>query len=242
MIEVFRGVDANLQPIPDVYEGGEATFYRLDPDGFHLASDFVDLDLPRPSRELHDEVPDCSAYVGTFVDDDDSVFQTAIEWMAYERLTLGCNAPTSDRYCPDDDLTRGEMAAFLVRALGYTDDGGGDLFVDDDDSVFESAIDRLGAAEVTRGCNPPLDDRFCPERRVTREEMAAFLVRAFGYTDDGGGDHFSDDDDSVFEPAIDRLFTAGITQGCRPFVSDRFCPGDPVTRGQLAAFLKRAID
>jgi hypothetical protein len=147
----------------------------------------------------------------------------------------------SDRYCPDDDLTSGEMAAFLVRALGYTDTGGGDLFVDDDDSVFESAIDKLGAAGVTQGCNPPLNDRFCPERVVTREEMAAFLVRAFGYTDDGGGDHFVDDDDSAFESAIDKLFTAGITRGC-DFGNARFCPGDPITRGQLAAFLKRAIE
>jgi hypothetical protein len=131
----------------------------------------------------------------------------------------------------------------LVRALGYTDDGGGDRFTDDDTSVFEGAIDRLATAGVTEGCNPPVNDRFCPERKVTREEMAAFLVRAFAYTDDGGGDHFSDDDGSIFEGAIDRLFTAGVTQGCVAFqMSDRFCPKDPVTRGQLAAFLKRAID
>ncbi len=72
------------------------------------------------------------------------------------------------------------MAAFLVRALGYTDDGGGDLFTDDDGSVFEGDIDRLGTAGVTRGCNPPANTRFCPGSNVTRGQMAAFLHRALG--------------------------------------------------------------
>jgi hypothetical protein len=70
------------------------------------------------------------------------------------------------------------MAAFLVRALGYTDDGGGDLFTDDDDSIFESDIDKLATAGVTLGCNPPVNDMFCPGKAVTRGQMAAFLHRA----------------------------------------------------------------
>lgn len=41
------------------------------------------------------------------------------------------------------------MAAFLVRALSLTDEGGGDLSVDDDGSVFEASIDRLAIAGVT---------------------------------------------------------------------------------------------
>jgi hypothetical protein len=72
------------------------------------------------------------------------------------------------------------MAAFLVRALGYTDNGGGNLFVDDDGSIFEADIDRLATAGVTRGCNPPENDRFCENDVVTREQMAAFLFRALG--------------------------------------------------------------
>jgi hypothetical protein len=72
------------------------------------------------------------------------------------------------------------MAAFLVRALGYTDNGGGDLFIDDNDSIFETDIDRLGTAGVTKGCNPPTDNRYCPTGHVTRGQMAAFLHRALG--------------------------------------------------------------
>lgn len=177
----------------------------------------------------------------SFVDDNDSIFEADIEWLAAEGITKGCNPPTNDRFCPEDFVTRGQMAAFLVRALGYSEDGGGDLFVDDDDSIFEGDIDRLGTAGVTKGCNPATNDRFCPTDFVTRGQMAAFLGRALGYTDDGGGNLFVDDDGSTFENDIDKLGTAGVTKGCNPPVNDRFCPNDFVTRGQMAAFLHRAL-
>jgi hypothetical protein len=60
-------------------------------------------------------------------------------------------------------------------------------------------------------------------------------------TDDGGGNRFTDDDGSVFEGDIARLAAAGITRGCDPPANTRFCPGDPVTRGQMAAFLFRGL-
>ncbi|MFP3914456.1 MAG: S-layer homology domain-containing protein [Actinomycetota bacterium] len=178
---------------------------------------------------------------GTFVDVDGSTFTDEIDWLAAEGVTRGCNPPTNDRFCPDDPVTRGQMAAFLVRAMGYTDAGGGDLFTDDDGSTFESDIDRLATAGVTVGCNPPANDRFCPDDPVTRGQMAAFLVRALSLSDPGAGDLFTDDDGSTFESDIDRLATAGVTVGCNPPANDRFCPDDPVTRGQMAAFLYRAL-
>jgi hypothetical protein len=71
------------------------------------------------------------------------------------------------------------MAAFLVRALDLPAAPGID-FVDDDGSVFEADIEKLAAAGITRGCNPPANDRFCPNDAVTRGQMAAFLHRALG--------------------------------------------------------------
>ena len=239
-LDLFRGLDDQGELIPGVLVGGEALSYPLNPNGFGSPA-AVELGLPRTDVDLLGEYPNCAGFVGSFVDDDESVFQMAIEWLALEGITKGCNPPMNDRFCPERTVSRGEMAAFLVRAMGYVDDGGGNRFVDDDASVFESAIDKLATAGVTQGCNPPVNDRFCPDRRVTRGEMAAFLVRAMGYTDDGGGNRFVDDDASVFESAIDKLATAGVTQGCNPPVNDRFCPDDTVTRGQLAAFLKRAL-
>ncbi len=177
---------------------------------------------------------------GTFVDDDDNVHEGYIEAIAEEGVTRGCNPPANDRYCPTDPVTRGEMAAFLNRALNLAG-AGDDFFGDDDDSIFEGDINALAAADITRGCNPPENDRFCPDDFVTRGQMAAFLVRGFGYTDDGGGDLFIDTEGSVFATDIDRLRTAGVTLGCNPPANDRFCPGDLVLRDQMASFLGRAL-
>jgi hypothetical protein len=114
-----------------------------------------------------------------FVDDNGSTFESAIEKLAAAGITEGCNPPANDRFCPNQYVTRGMMAAFLVRGLGLTDSGNVD-FVDDNGSTFESAIEKLAAAGITQGCNPPQNDRFCPNDVVTREMMAAFLVRGLG--------------------------------------------------------------
>jgi hypothetical protein len=131
--------------------------------------------------------PDCAtcitnttARVTDFTDDDGSIFEADIIWLAETGITKGCNPPDNTMFCPTDPVTRGQMAAFLVRALGYTDNGGGNLFTDDDGSVFENDIDKLGTAGVTKGCNPPDNTMFCPDAVVTREQMAAFLHRALG--------------------------------------------------------------
>ena len=97
--------------------------------------------------------------------------------LAAAGITSGCNPPVNDRYCPNHHLTRGQMAAMLVRALGLTATDGTD-FTDDDNSIFESSIERLAAAGITYGCNPPNNTKFCPTSRLTRGQMAAFLVRA----------------------------------------------------------------
>ncbi len=177
---------------------------------------------------------------GSFVDDDGNVHEGFIEAIAAEGITRGCNPPINDRYCPDELVRRDQMAAFLVRALGLTDDGGKDWFADDDGSTFETDVNRLAAAGITAGCNPPVNDNFCPSDTVTRGQMAAFLVRAYGYNDPGDGDRFVDDDGNVFEGDIDRLATAGVTLGCNPPVNDQFCPYDRVRRDQMASFLGRA--
>lgn len=105
------------------------------------------------------------------------IFFADIKWLSDRGITRGCNPPGNDRFCPDEAVTRGQMAAFLVRAFGLPGGGGGG-FVDDDGSVFEDDIARLAAAGITRGCNPPDDDRFCPGDSVTRAQMAAFLHRS----------------------------------------------------------------
>jgi hypothetical protein len=124
-----------------------------------------------------------------------------------------------------------------VRSLGLT--GSGPTFTDTGGSVFASEISRLAAAGITRGCNPPANTRFCPDEPVTRGQMAAFLVRALELSEVGPA--FTDTGSSVFSADISRLAEAGITRGCNPPANTRFCPNQAVTRGQMAAFLHRAL-
>ncbi len=182
-----------------------------------------------------------AVFAARLLDIHDSIFRDNIVWLARREITRGCNPPDNNRFCPDDPVTRGEMAAFLVRALGLTEGAGSDTFSDDDDSVFQADIERLAAAGITKGCNPPDNDLFCPDHVVTREQMAAFLVRALGHTDASGGGFLDVALDSVFLADINRLATAGITRGCNPPANTQFCPADVVTRGQMAAFLHRAL-
>ncbi len=117
----------------------------------------------------------------------------------------------------------------------------GGSFIDDDGNVHEGSIEAIAAANITRGCNPPTNDRYCPNQTVNRQQMAAFLTRALTLPATTT-DYFTDDNDTLFENDINRLAAAGITTGCNPPVSDRFCPERPMTRGQMAAMLARAFN
>ncbi len=177
---------------------------------------------------------------GTFVDDDGNTHEGSIEAIAAENITFGCNPPANDRYCPGDVVERGAMAAFLARAFDLPA-AKRDHFIDDDGHTFENDINRLADAGITRGCNPPRNDRFCPDQGMTRGEMSAMLARAFGYPA-SKVDRFVDDDGHTFEADIQRIAAKGVTLGCNPPRNDRFCPDDPVKRDQMATFLARALD
>ncbi|HEU4915153.1 MAG TPA: hypothetical protein VFV13_01145 [Acidimicrobiia bacterium] len=183
---------------------------------------------------------DASDPGGTFTDDNGSVYEGAIEAIAAKGITFGCNPPRNDKFCVEDTVTRGQMAAFIARA-GNLPSASHDYFEDDNRSNFEDAINRIAEAGITRGCNPPANDRFCPTRTITRGEMAAFLARAFDKPP-SSTDHFDDDNRSIFEDAINRIADAGITLGCNPPTNSLFCPGAKVTRGQMAAFIMRALE
>jgi hypothetical protein len=227
------GIIADVTPYPRVpatFPGPYAHFHRAG-DTFEVEGVTVDVSDAGSGR-LELAVAGGITSSGWFVDDDRSVFEADIEWAAATGITLGCNPPRGDRFCPDEPVSRGQMAAFLVRALDLPGSGD-DTFSDDDDSVFQSDINALAASGITRGCTPT---SFCPDDPVTRGQMAAFLNRAYALAP-SADDAFTDDADSVFESDINALAASGITKGCTPTT---FCPDEDVTRGQMAAFLRRA--
>jgi glucose/arabinose dehydrogenase len=176
---------------------------------------------------------------GTFTDDDAIVHEGGIEAVAAEQITVGCNPPFNDRFCPDRPLTRAEMATMIARARSLPPSNT-DHFADDDGHVLEGAINRLADAGITVGCNPPANTNFCPDRRLTRAEAAAFIARALSLPA-SGVDAFDDDDGHVLEGAINRVADAGITVGCNPPANTNFCPDRTLTRAEMATMLTRAL-
>lgn len=166
-----------------------------------------------------------------FTDISSSTFKNDILWLEASGITKGCS-PT--KFCPDDKVTRGQMAAFLVRGL-HLPPTTTDYFTDDNASTFENDINALAKSGITKGCTPT---KFCPNDNVTRGQMAAFMVRGL-HLPAATKDYFTDDNGTTFEDDINRLAESGITKGCTPTT---YCPDDDVTRGQMAAFLHRALE
>lgn len=172
-----------------------------------------------------------------FTDTGSSVFVNAIDWLAAAGITKGCNPPYNVRFCPGDDVTRGEMAVFLARAFSLPSTGT-DYFNDDGGRFYEAAANSMAAAGLTVGCG---SHRYCGERTIGRDEMAAMLARAL-HLPASSKNFFVDDNGSIFEGAINRIAAAGITLGCNPPANNRFCPDGDVTRGEMAAFIKRSVE
>jgi hypothetical protein len=167
---------------------------------------------------------------GPFVDTESSRFYADILWLHGEGITTGC-APK--RFCPQEYVSRGEMATFLVRAFDLPWVAR-DFFTDDDGIRHEGAINRIAKVGITTGCAPT---RYCPRRDVNRGEMATFLTRALGLPP-ASRDYFADDNGTAHEDSINRMAAAGITEGCG---GSSFCPKGLVKRQQMAAFLHRAL-
>jgi hypothetical protein len=171
-----------------------------------------------------------TAYGLPFTDIANSAFIEDIVWLAGEGITKGCGKTT---FCPRDEVSRAQMATFLVRALGLPP-ASEDRFSDDDGTTHEDNINRLAQAGITTGCG---GNKFCPDEPVTRAQMASFLARALDLPA-ASGDRFGDDEGLTHEDNINRLADAEITTGCG---TNLFCPSVVVKRQHMAAFLHRGL-
>ena len=106
-----------------------------------------------------------------------------VEQLAADGITTGCG---NYIYCPDNNLTRAEMAPLLLRASHFFDTppytpppATGTVF-DDVSADYWAAdwIEALYTEQITNGwCGNYI---YCPDNNLTRAEMAVFLSRAFG--------------------------------------------------------------
>jgi hypothetical protein len=175
------------------------------------------------------------------------MFHDSVEGLVRAGVTAGCGA---GRYCPDESVTRAQMAVFLQKAQFGTDYlPPACLGVFQDVECAPSAafavdwIEQLFSQGITGGCNStPL--LYCPSAPVTRAQVAVFLLKT-----KHGSDYSPPPCSGIFKDVvctpgigfpdwIEALAAEGITGGCG---SGNYCPSNPVTRGQMAAFIRRAL-
>lgn len=169
---------------------------------------------------------------GEFRDVGPGTHAAAIKAIALHGVTQGCAA---ELFCPTRQVTRAQMATFIVRARNLAP-AGRDYFTDDTGSSHEAAINSLAAAGIANGCAP---GRFCPNAPVARAQMASFLQRAWDLPIGIVSVlRFSDIGTSVHRLAIYAIADAGITLGCGDGL---FCPRQAVRRAEMASFLARAL-
>jgi hypothetical protein len=156
-------------------------------------------------------------------------------------ITNGCSSPPLD-FCPLEDVTRAQMAIFIVRSVWgstpYTAPTT-QKFVDVPPGSFGyTEIQELAALGITNGCAANM---FCPNDNITREQMAVFIINArLGANqviEYPSTPYFTDVPPGAFAyDQIQRMRQDNITSGCSPTL---FCPTENVTRGDMAIFIMR---
>ena len=169
------------------------------------------------------------------------LFMPAIDLLSEYRITAGCGA-NPPQYCENQNITEGQMAVFVVRSVM-----GGDNFSYTQTPYFSDVpasyeffpwIQKMQDLGIALPCAP---NQFCPDTAVTREIMAALIVRSRYGVDTPSNypptPYFTDVPAThPYFPWIQKMEQLGITSGCAP---GSYCPNDPVTRGQMAVFIMR---
>jgi hypothetical protein len=160
------------------------------------------------------------------------VHEQAIRAIAEAGITGGYRDGT---FRPAADVTRGQMATFLSRALDLEGAAGDRMgFSDTDGHPHAEGISAVAVAGITEGYD---DGTFRPNVSVSREQLATFLARALELESDGEVS-FSDTVDSAHLAGIAAVAAAGITEG---YPDGTFRPADVVSREQMASFLQRGF-
>jgi hypothetical protein len=165
-----------------------------------------------------------------------------VETVFHKGITSGCGGTA---YCPDQNVSRAQMAVFLLRAKygsAYVPPPAtGAVFSDVPANAFAASwIEQLAAEDITAGCGN--GSTYCPGASVTRAQMAVFVLKTehgSAWTPPPASGDFTDVPISnPFAPWVEALKDEGVTAGCGVNV---YCPTSPTRRGQMAVFLTKAF-
>lgn len=158
----------------------------------------------------------------------------AIETMTAEGVISGFS---DGSFRPRSEVTRGQMASLLQRALGFP--GGSATFSDTAGSTHRAAISALASAGMIQGY---ANGTYRPDERITRGQVATMLVRAFDLPrDESPGSAFRDVVGTTHEDAVDTLAGTRPRPIASGYSDGTFRPGATTRRDQTATFLFRAL-
>jgi hypothetical protein len=176
----------------------------------------------------------------------DNQFYSSIETALHNGVTAGC---FGGGYCPGAAMTRAQMAVFLLKSkfgsAHVPPPCTGTVFTDVPctGGLFDPWIEELSGLGITGGCGGTL---YCPGDAVTREQMAAFLLKTrlgSTYVPPPCAGIFADvacTPGTGFPDWIEDLYNRQITGGCSASPLE-YCPTHPNNRGQMAAFLVKTF-
>ncbi|MVP01451.1 S-layer homology domain-containing protein [Paenibacillus lutrae] len=155
---------------------------------------------------------------------------------------------TNTTFQPDRSVTRAEFAAMLVRSLGVQPNSAASNFKDVASNQWYA--DVVATAAKLKLVDGYEDGTFRPNNQITREELAAMVVRALNYAgvntnvDSAKSQQllakFSDSNSIIWaEKEIAAALDLKIIDGMTPTMIK---PLEQATRAQSAAMLKRFLE
>ena len=181
--------------------------------------------------------PDNHTQTAVFGDTAGHWAQAEIEEMYRKGIVSGVTATTFE---PDRAVTRAEFAALIARALELAATTPAGFFDVADGAWYASSVNAAANAGIIAGYG----GAFRPDDRITREEMAVVIAKAYQYRDgeaaSGSIGKFSDIDQisDWAVTSVDTATSAGLIAG---MTADTFAPQEYTTRAQTAVIISRLL-
>jgi hypothetical protein len=176
-------------------------------------------------------VPAASAASHPFTDVN-SNYDEAVSYMFNNGITEGL---TETLFGTDANLTRGDAAVIIARALELDTDNAPDAGFEDVNNRVSGAVNALVEAEIISGYS---ETEFKPYEELSRGAMAKILVNAYDFSDHAVDTEFTDLT-ATFGVYIEALYGAGITSGK---TETTYGTNLDITRGEFAVLLHKSIN
>ena len=210
--------------IAAVNNNGVVTAKAVGTVTIHAQNENEDLSADCTVHVLFEDVADTGAY-----------FYTPVYWAVGKGITSGTSATT---FSPYNSCTRGQVMAFLYKAMGSPEVSSSNPFTDVKESdYFYKPVLWAVSQGITSGTSATT---FSPYNPCTRAQVMSFLYKAMGSPEVSGSNPFTDvkESDYFYKPVLWAV-SRGITNGTS---ATTFGPYNTCTRAQVMTFLYKAMN